>query len=157
MTEDSNVAFFESFEGLRKLVEFLIKARRPRENTFYFTDSEMKRIGKFFKNLGSSGVTSVSLPGTAIGCTKISYGGFDFSLVNVDKHELIMEEMKVGKGDTLMFMYQSDVENINKKFFIKEVGINEFIGIELGTSNKITFQFFKDATGKFTNQSSINN
>lgn len=141
-------SLFESIEGLGKLISFLVKARQPRQQTFFFTNSEMKRVDKFFKNLGSSGVVSVALPGTAIGCMKICYGGFDFNLVNIENHELIMEEMKINKGDILMFRYQSNLESIDKKFFIKEVGINEFIGIELGTSNKITFEFFKDSTKK---------
>lgn len=152
MTEDKtpteNSGLFESWEGMQKLVSFLVLARQPKDQTFYFTESEMERIDRFFKNLGSSGVACVALPGTAIGCSKISYAGFNFNLVNIDRVELVMEEMKVNKGDLLNFRYQSNLESVDKKFFIKEVGINEFIGVELGTSNKIHFQFFKEVTKK---------
>lgn len=142
----SSTGLFESWDGLNKLVDFLIKARQPIEQTFYFTNPEMERVDNFLKNLGSSGVTAVPLKGTAIGCSRIIYGGFCFNLVNIDKAELIMEETKVEKGDMLIFHYQSEKESIDKTFFIKEVGIKEFIGVELGTSNKTHFRFLKKLT-----------
>lgn len=147
MADTNNSAgFFTSFDGLNKLMDFLLKARQPREHTFFFTDSEMKPIDDFFRNLGSAGVTSEPLKGTGIGCTKICYGGFDFTLVNVDKPRLIMDKTTVNKGDMVQFYLETEREAVTKTFFISEVGIDEFIGVELGNDKKVNFRFFKQGT-----------
>lgn len=140
--------FFESFKDMDRLIDFLIIARQPKNQIIYLGNSEYERTNKFFDTLGSSGVVSVPLPNTAIGCMKVVYRGFDFNIVNIDKIELIAEEMTINKGDLLHLYNDKDFKGSHKTFLIKEVGINEFIAHQIDSTDKIRLQFFKKSTEK---------
>ena len=85
--ENDTIGLFESCDGLNKVVDFLILMKLPKEQIFFFTDSGMKRVDMFLKNLGSTGVTSEIIDGTNIRCTRMCYADFNFNLVNINQFD----------------------------------------------------------------------
>lgn len=51
---------------------------------FYLTDAEYKERMQYWRGLGSSGVTGITIGNTGMSADKVNYGGFEFYYINVE-------------------------------------------------------------------------